>query len=124
MAMRTGRVWIELNGVLQESMSGAKAENIGGIQRTPVEGSDVYGHTEEVKAPHITCSFPHGPGISLKSLNAFVDGVLMFVCDSGPIFTIVDAFNMKADLNGKNVDAEFGGVQSTETGASDSTSAD
>lgn len=123
MAARTGRAYIYINGVLQESMPGAKLEGVDDTKRETVIGSQRYGYTEETSDGVLTVSFAHGPGISVKALNAVTDAVIQFECDSGPIFTLIDAFNKSAALNGKNVDCVFGFIDSDEVGASDSTSA-
>ncbi|HEY1505758.1 MAG TPA: phage tail tube protein [Stellaceae bacterium] len=125
MAARTGKAYIYINGVLQEAMAGAKLDGVGGSTRELVKGTQRYGYSEEVSDIKLTCSFAHGPGISVEALNAITDGVVQFECDSGPIFTLTDAFNMTADLDvaGHKVDCTFGAMDSQEAGAADSTSA-
>ena len=120
---RTGRVFIYIDGVLKESMPGAKGENLGAsIQRQPVE-SDVgpVGYFEETKAPKVTFKLAHGPAVSVKAIMAVVNGQLQFVSDSGPSYNLTGVFAMKADIDaGKPavVDVEMGALLSTEQGAS------
>ena len=118
---RTGRVYIYINGVLVESMPGAKGENLGApIQRQPVE-SDIgpVGYFEETKAPKVTFKLAHGPAVSVEAIMAIVNGQLQFVSDSGPSYNLTGAFAAKADVDaGKPavVDVEMYALKSTEQG--------
>lgn len=118
---RTGRVYLYLNGVLLESMPGAKGENLGApITRAPVE-SDVgpVGFYVETKSPKVTFKLAHGPKVSIAAIMAIENGELQFVTDSGPSYTLTGAFAMKADLDGGKpavVDVEMGALLSTPKG--------
>jgi hypothetical protein len=70
---RTGRAFVTVDGVLYETMLGATIEGVGGIDRKPVIGAEVFGFAAEAKAPTITCKFAHSSGVSLEKLDAIVD---------------------------------------------------
>lgn len=125
MSQRTGKAYIYINGVLQETMKGSKLDGLGGIIRDVVKGSQVYGYAEEATEVTLTCSFAHGPDISAEAINALTDDVIMFETDSGVIFTLMDAFNTKVslDVDGRKLDCEFKAISAPETGATDSTTA-
>jgi hypothetical protein len=109
MAQRTGRAFIYIDGALQETMKGAMLDDAAGIARDAVIGSQVYGSYDEARAPKLTCSFAHGPDLSLQALADITDSSIMFQCDSGPIFVMEGAFfcNGKLDVDGHKVDCEF-----------------
>jgi hypothetical protein len=124
MAQRTGKAYIYVNGVLQETMKGSKLEGLGGITRDVVKGSQIYGYAEEAVEVTLSCSFAHGPGISAEAINAITDAVILYETDSGVLFTLLDCFNSKPpslDVDGHKLDCEFKAVVATETGAGDST---
>jgi hypothetical protein len=123
MAARTGKAYIYINGVLQETMKGAKLDGLGGNTRDVVKGSQIYGYSEEAVEVTLACGFAHGPDISAAAINAITDAVIMFETDTGVIFTLIDAFNTKVgiDVDGHKLDCEFKAVSSVETGASAST---
>jgi hypothetical protein len=84
-------------------------EDITGLYRDAVIGSQVYGFSEEARAAKLTCSFAHGPDVSIQQLGQITDSSIMFQCDSGPIFVMEGAFfcNAKLDVDGHKVDCEF-----------------
>ncbi len=89
---RTGKVYIKINGMLYESMSGAKLTDPMGVTRDAVVGADVFGFSEKAAVPTIACEFAHGAGLSLQALAACVNETLTFECDSGPTFIVRNAW--------------------------------
>lgn len=109
MAQRTGRAFIYIDGTLQETMKGATLDGIIGLERDDVTGSAVYGFAEEAKAATLTCSFAHGPDLSVEAIGAITDDAITFQCDSGPIFNLEGAFycSSKLDVDGHKLDVVF-----------------
>ncbi len=89
---RTGKVYIKINGMLYESMPGAKLTDPMGVTREDVVGTDVFGYAEKAVAPSIGCEFAHGSGLSLQALAACVNETITFECDSGPTFILRNAW--------------------------------
>jgi len=56
--VKTGKIYIKLDGTLYESMAGAKLSNPFAIERKPVVGAAVYGYTETAARPRWTPSSP------------------------------------------------------------------
>jgi hypothetical protein len=115
--IRFGRAYVRVNGTLLETMPNAKLSNIQGIERTPVEGSAVYGFMEKVVTPTIESEFAYGPAVSMAALNALVDTTVTFECDTGATFILRNAWTAKlGDLtSGKGTfSATFQGLQCEE----------
>lgn len=117
--IRTGLVYITIDGQLFESGQGAQLIDAMGIKRKPQIGNAVYGYTEEVVAPTVKAKFSHSSGISLAMLAAIVDATITFSCDSGPVFIIRNAWYQEGmTLTGGEgwVDVTFAGVACIEQG--------
>jgi hypothetical protein len=91
-SIRTGKVFISIDGVLYESAKGAQLSDPMGVKRSPQTGNAVYGFTEEIVAPTIKAKFSHGSGLSLQALAAIVNATIEFRCDSGPTFICRNAW--------------------------------
>jgi hypothetical protein len=91
-SIRTGKVFISIDGTLYESQKGATLTDPMALARTPQVGNAVYGYTEEAKPPTVKAKFSHGSGLSLQALAAVTNGTLEFRCDSGPKFILRGAF--------------------------------
>lgn len=114
---RTGKVYISIDGLVQESMDGAKLTGAEGSERDAVTGTSVFGFMEKTVVPTIDCEFAHGNGISIMALNAITNSTITFACDSGPIFLLNNAWKSKAiELTGGQgkLAAQFQGKTCTE----------
>jgi len=92
---RTGKVYIEIDGVSMESMDGAKLENYEGNERDAVTGTSVFGFMDKEVVPTISCEFAHGPLINMDAIAAVVNSTITFKCDSGPIYALLQAWKSK-----------------------------
>lgn len=113
MAQVTGRVFIKVNGKLLRSKEGAKLVNIGGLERPPVVGNEVYGYTEKVVAPSVECTLVDTADLSLKEIHAIVSATVIFETDTGKTYSIRDAWCESAlSLTGGEgeVECKFTGV--------------
>lgn len=92
MTQVTGKVFIALNGERIRSKEGASLET-GGAERT-AETSDagVDGYSEKTAVPRVECRINHTAATSLKALQDFRDGTLVFETDTGKVFTLTDAW--------------------------------
>jgi hypothetical protein len=86
--IRTGKVFIKIDGTLYESAIGAQLKDAMGVERTAQVGTDVFGYTEKAVPPTITCKFSHGSGLSLETLSEVTDSTITFECDSGPVYIL------------------------------------
>jgi hypothetical protein len=95
MTQVTGRVFIALNGQRIRSKEGASLET-GGVEReaqTSDAGVDGYG--EKTAVPKVECKINHTADTSLKALQDFRDGTLVFETDTGKVYTLTDAWCAK-----------------------------
>lgn len=92
MAQVTGRVYIKVNGKLLRSKDGAKLNNIGAIERTPVIGNEVYGYSEKVVAPSIDCTLADTADLKLKEIHAIVNATCTFETDTGKTYIVREAW--------------------------------
>lgn len=115
MSQYTGRATVTINGRRLRSKEGAKL-NVGGIERDPaMSDSGVDGYTEKFTNPQVDCSINHSRDISLKSIQDFKDGTLLFETDSGSVFTIKDAWCAKApEMSKGEVSLVFQGTECIE----------
>ncbi len=88
----TGRAFIYIDGALYESGDDAKLTGVMGVKRNTVKGAQVYGFTEEVVEATVQASFFHNASISLSAFEALTDITVTFQTDSGPVFTLVNAW--------------------------------
>jgi hypothetical protein len=92
MPLLTGKVYIALNGQRIRSKEGASLD-IGGFKRDPaVSDAGVDGFTEAIAVPRVECKVNHAPEISLKGLQDFKDGTLVFETDTGKVFSLLGAW--------------------------------
>ena len=108
MTQVTGRVYVALNGQRIRSKEGAKL-SMGGPERT-AETSDagVDGFSEKTAVPRVECKINHTADTSLKALQDFKDGTLVFETDTGKVFTLTDAWCAKPpELTKGEVDLTF-----------------
>jgi hypothetical protein len=92
---RTGKVWILSDGLMFETMDGAKLTGYEGTERDAVTGTAVFGYIEKTTVPTVDCEIAHGPLVSLDLINAMTDVTITFVCDSGPIYALNHAWKSK-----------------------------
>ena len=98
---RTGKVYIQIDGVSMESMDGAKLTNYEGNERDAVSGTDVFGYLEKVAVPTIAAEFAHGPLIIMDAIAAITNSTITFQCDSGPTYALLNAWKSKgSELTG------------------------
>lgn len=112
---QTGRVFISLNGQRIRSKEGASL-NIGGPRRdAAVSDAGVDGFSESIVPPRVACKINHNPGISLKQLQDFKDGTLVFETDTGKVFTITEAWTAEPpEMTKGEIDLVFQGVECLE----------
>jgi hypothetical protein len=92
MALKTGRAYIKMGGKLLPSRDGATLKP-GTVSRKPVIGATgVHGYVEKHLSPSVECTLTHGPDLSIKELEAFVDATVTFECDSGPVYVLRGAW--------------------------------
>jgi hypothetical protein len=91
MGQLTGVVTITVNGARQQSDDGAKL-NMGGVERTP---QSVYGYTEKKVMSQVDFTLFHDPSVKLSDIGAWKKVTVRFECDSGPVYTIANAFTLK-----------------------------
>lgn len=94
MAQLTGIVFIKVNSELLQSLPGATLD-VGGYNRSAVEGYTLYGYTEQFKSAMVTCTVAHGANTDLTEMSGWKDVTITFECDSGPQYTIANAFVTK-----------------------------
>lgn len=111
----TGRVFIALNGQRIRSKEGASLD-IGGARRDPaVSDAGVDGYSEAVSVPRVECKVSHTAEMSLKQLQDFKDGTLVFETDTGKVFTLTQAWCAQPPRMAKGeVDLVFDAVECLE----------
>lgn len=90
----TGIVQVSVNGALQRSEVGATLD-FGGKERSPAVGYRVYGFYENLKPSTLHFTLFHMSSTDLVALKDLVGATASFICDSGPVFTITNAFVAK-----------------------------
>ena len=99
----TGRAWIYLDGALYESGDDAKLTGLLGVKRNTVKGASVYGFNEEVVETTVVASFFHSAALSVKAFADMTNITVTFRCDSGPVYTLANAWVQEAgDLGAKD----------------------
>lgn len=101
---RTGKAFVLINGVQQETMDGATLSDPGGISRAVSKGNAVFGYTEQIEVPTLECEFAHGTGVSTQALVALTNETIIFRCDSGVDFVLTNAWY----ANGMKVKVQSG----------------
>jgi hypothetical protein len=114
MAQVTGRIFISLNGARIRSKEGASLET-GGLENEPATSdAGVDGHTGKIVAPQVECKINHTAKTRLSDIQAFT-GTLTFETDTGVVYTLIEAFNMKPPkLEKGEVSLVFGAVECIE----------
>ena len=88
----TGRVFIALNGGRIRSKEGSSLD-IGGAKRdAAVSDAGVDGFSESIGVPRVECKISHTADTSLKALQDFKDGTLVFETDTGKVYTLTGAW--------------------------------
>lgn len=116
MAQVTGRVTVKLNGASLKSRPGASID-IGGVTREPVENDQgTVDYRETTRASVVTCTLVHTSDLDLIALRNFVNGTLLFECDSGPKYVVPGAFVQEiGELSEGEVEVTFGGSPAEQT---------
>lgn len=86
-----GRAFLRANGKELPTKQGASL-NPGGLNRPELVGARVYGYTESPVAASVSCTIPHGPGVSLMTIREMTDVTIEFECDTGPTFLLANAW--------------------------------
>lgn len=92
MAQITGRCDVFVNGVLLRSKTGAKLTGVGGVERSAVMGSRVWGFAEKTVAPKVEATLAHTADLSLIALSQITDGTVTFVADTGATWVLRHAW--------------------------------
>lgn len=92
MAQVTGRVYITIAGKLLRSKEGAKLNNIGAVERTPVVGHEVYGFSEKVVPPSVECTLADTADLKIKEIHAITNATLTFETDTGKTYILREAW--------------------------------
>lgn len=112
MALLTGIVYIKVDSQLLQTMPGATLD-VGGFERSARNGYTTYGHSSQVKEATVTCEIVHGAATDLIALRDSSNVTITFECDSGPQYTISEAYMSTTPvLTGgadSKVDLEFKG---------------
>jgi hypothetical protein len=111
MAQVTGIVKVAVNGKVQRSEIGATL-SFGGKERAPVVGFRVYGYQEKIAPATLKFTLKHLSDTDIITLKDTVGATARFECDTGPVFTISNAFVTKPlDLKGGdgNIEVEMAG---------------
>jgi hypothetical protein len=87
----TGRVFIKIDGKIQRSKEGAKI-NLGGVERTSISGTEVYGYAEKPKPSSCEFTLIHAADTDLPALNALTDATIEFETDTGKRYAILGAW--------------------------------
>jgi hypothetical protein len=106
---RTGKAFIRLDGVLYETLKGAKL-TIGGVNRPDVTGSAVFGYREEVVPAELEASFAHGGPANVATIQAMAGVTITVECDTGEVYVMGNAWNSenpKVDFFEGKIDAKF-----------------
>lgn len=107
MAQITGVVIVKVDGAIQRSKEGAKIM-LGGKERTPIVGHNVYGFSEKVVAATLEFTLAHTATDDLVDLQNKIDSTLEFETDTGKTYMIANAFSTKpAELTGGEGDVSF-----------------
>ena len=114
MGQVTGRVFLSLNGQRIRSKEGASLE-MGGVERdAAISDAGVDGYMEKIIAPKVDCKISHTDQTRLKDLQGFL-GTLTFETDTGVVFTLTEAWNVKPPkLEKGEVTLEFCAVECLE----------
>jgi hypothetical protein len=113
MAQVTGRIYIKVNGRLLRTKEGAKLNNFGGIERTPVVGNVVHGYTEKVVAPSVECTLADTADLKLRDIHNTTNTEVTLETDTGKTYILLEAWCESAiSLTGGEGDVEckFTGV--------------
>jgi hypothetical protein len=107
----TGRVFITVNGVRQQSKEGAKL-NMGGVARDDVVGdSGVHGYSEKTVAPSIECTISHKANTDMVAIANWANETATFQTDTGQTFLLRNAWLSKPpELSKGEISLHLSGV--------------
>lgn len=88
----------QVTGILKVYVDGQKFRvkdgslETGGKARDAVEGGDVYGYTESVKASTLDVTLAHMSDTDLTVLNGLTNSTLRVETDTGQVYTVQQAW--------------------------------
>lgn len=110
MSQQTGRVTLALDNEQLRSKPGAEID-IGGIERdfdATDQGESFY--KEKSIPASIKATLVHMADTDMRKLQNFKNGTAVFVCDTGPTYTVTQAATAKVGaLKGGEVEITLGG---------------
>ena len=87
-----GRAFIRVNGSTMPTIAGTGKINLGGIERTAVNGDFGFlGSTEKTVNGEVECDVAVDAALDLQALGNTVEATITFECDSGQAFVLRNA---------------------------------
>lgn len=118
MAQVLGRATIKWDGNTIETAKGAMLDLGGTKQNTVVYGRKI-GYAEETMPGKVECQTALEAGLSLDKLRAIRSATITFICDTGQVYTVRDAYITEPpklkDGAGGEVDLKFEGQPADES---------
>ncbi|SPD73817.1 conserved hypothetical protein [uncultured Desulfobacterium sp.] len=92
MGKKLGKAWIKVDGMMLETLPGAKID-IGGVERTTVVGAArVAGFYETPKPSKVECEISVGKDTKLEEYGAMDSVTINFECDTGQQYVVQGAW--------------------------------
>ncbi len=92
MPKKTGRITVSINNRALESKKGAELD-LGGRRRTPMNSDQgTIFFTEEIVHSMVKFTLIHTSESELRALSDVVDETITFICDTGTVYSIANAF--------------------------------